>query len=133
MKIKLGSTYLCGSATSDGDARRSDGTPMGPRDVRVGENPGVTLREYIGADRVDGEHVRCDSGTVTFGVTRVFASESAAAAYALVGHRAEAKEGAFTVEGVGITGNVVYAHAVCSSKQISHVGCAVAVNYTIQG
>lgn len=128
MRIKLGSTYLCGSEQLDGDVRNSTGVPMGPQNIRVQENPGAVLREYVGADRVEGERVRCDSGTVSFGTTRIFANESQATVWAMLGHRAEAVEGALVVDG-----NTVYQKAVVASKQVSQVGVAVATQYTIQG
>ena len=128
MRILLGSTYLCGSAELDGDVRNSAGVPMGPQNIRVQENPGAAIREYVGADRVEGEHVRCDSGTVSFGTTRIFASESAATAWAMAGHREEAVEGALVVDG-----ETVYRKAVVTSKQVSQVGVAVATQSTIQG
>ena len=123
MTISIGSTVLC-----TGLERRQDGTPMGPRDVSVNEVPGAAIREYVGADRVEGEHVKCDAGTLSFGVTRVFPTVDEATAYAVVGHRAEACEGELTVDG-----RVVYPKAVVTAKQISQVGVAVVVNYTIQG
>lgn len=128
MRIKLGSTYICGSAELDGDVRNSTGVPMGPQGVRVQENPGAVIREYVGADRVDGERVRCDSGTVSFGTTRIFANESQATEWAMYGHRAEAVEGALVVDG-----KTVYQKAVVTAKNVSQVGVAVATQYTIQG
>ena len=128
MRILLGSTFLCGSAELDGDVRNSTGVPMGPQNVRVQENPGAVLREYVGADRVEGERVRCDSGTVSFGTTRIFGTEAEATAWAMTGHRAEAVEGALVVDG-----ETVYRKAVVTSKQVSQVGVAVATQYTIQG
>ena len=69
MTIKLGSYVLCA-----GDTRNSAGDPVGPQNLRLQETPGVAVREFVGADRVKPEHVRSDSGSVTFGVTRTFAS-----------------------------------------------------------
>ena len=128
MRILLGSTYLCGSAELDGDVRNSTGVPMGPQGIRVQENPGTAIREYIGADRVEGEHVRCDSGTLTFGTTRIFTTEAEATAWAMCGHRAEAVEGALVVDG-----QTIYPKAVVTSKQVSQVGVAVATQYTVEG
>lgn len=128
MRIQLGSTYICGSAELDGDVRNSAGVPMGPQNIRVQENPGAVLREYVGADRVEGERVRCDSGTVSFGTTRIFATEAEATAWAMTGHREEDVEGALVVDG-----ETVYEKAVVTSKQVSQVGVAVATQYTIQG
>lgn len=128
MRIQLGSTYLCGSEELDGDVRNSSGVPMGPHDIRVQENPGVTIREYVGADRVEGEHVRCDSGTMSFRTTRIFASEADATSWAMTGHREEEKSGALVVDD-----ETVYAKGVVTAKQVSQAGLAVVTQYTIQG
>lgn len=128
MRIQLGSTYLCGSAGLDGDVRNSSGVPMGPQNIRVQETPGAVLREYIGADRVEGERVRCDSGTISFGTTRIFDSEAHATEWAMTGHRDEVKSGQFKIDG-----KVVFQKAVMTSKQVSQVGVAVATQYTVQG
>ena len=55
---------LNGSVLSTGDARRTDGSPFGVANVTVGENPGAEVREFVGADRVFGEWVRCNHGVV---------------------------------------------------------------------
>ena len=89
MTITLGNTTLCA-----GQARNSTGSPVGPRDIKDAETPGVVLREYVGADRVAGDRVRCDHGVVTFGVTRTYGSVADATAYALTGHRSEDTVGA---------------------------------------
>ena len=87
-----------------------------------------TMDIKVIAAALGGEHVKCDAGTLSFGVTRVFPTVDAATEYAMVGHRAEPCEGALTVDG-----QTVYPKAVVTAKQISQVGVAVAVNYTIQG
>ena len=76
MTITLGSTTLVA-----GQVRSQDGSPIGPTDLVIDLAPGVEIRSYVGADRVTGEHVRCDHGTVTFGATRTFATPEAALAY----------------------------------------------------
>ena len=93
-----------------------------------GAAPGVEQREYVGADRIRPEHVRCDHGSMTFQATRVFANVAAAAAYALVGHRSEPVEGALKY---GAT--TIYPNACVTSRRIGMVGCTVVVNYTIEG
>lgn len=123
MTIQIADTVICA-----GSERRQDGAPMGPSDVSVDETPGAAIREYVGADRVEGEHVKCDAGTLSFGVTRVFPTVDEATAYAVVGHRAEPCEGELTVDGLP-----VYPKAVVTAKRVAQVGVAVAVNYTIQG
>ena len=119
-----------GSATtlcSDG-ARSVDGAPVGPGDLAIAEAPGVELRQYVGADRITSEHVRCDHGTMSFNVTRVFGSEALATAYALVGHRSEPVEGELKY---GST--TIYPKASVTSRRIGMVGCTVVVSYTIEG
>ena len=119
-----GSAYvLC----SDGE-RSVDGSPVGPGNLAINEAPGVEQREFVGADRIRPEHVRCDHGTMSFQTTRVFATVAAASAYALVGHRSE------PVEGVLAYGSTtIFPKACVTSKRIGMVGCTVVVNYTIEG
>ena len=123
MTITLGSTTLCA-----GQARNTTGSPVGPNDLRMQLAPGVAIREYVGADRVQGEHVRCDSGSVSFGVTRTFATPEAALAYISGAFLSEDSEGALKF---GET--TVFANAAVTQRTAAHVGCTVAVNYTIQG
>ena len=107
-----------------GDARNSAGDPVGPSDLRMAETPGAVLREYVGADRVEGEHVRCDSGSVSFGVTRTFAT--VAGAYLAEPKKGVLKFGDAAVFGAGHV-------SVVTQRTMALVGCTVAVNYTIQG
>ena len=123
MQIKLGDTILCA-----GTARNSDGQPIGPDGLTVAEVPGIAKRDYIGADRTVSEHVKCNHGTVSFSVSRVFPSVDAALDYALGGIYEEAVEGALVCGG-----RTVFEHAAVTNRQVSHVGCAVAVGYTIEG
>ena len=116
-------TTLCSDAT-----RSVDGAPVGPGNLRFVEAPGVEIREYVGADRVQPENVRCNHGTITFQATRVYATQALAAAYALAGHLSEPVEGALKY---GTT--EIFAHACVTSRQIGMVGCTVVVNYTIEG
>ena len=116
-------TVLC----SDGE-RSVDGAPVGPGNLAINEVPGVEMREFVGADRVTPENVRCNHGTMAFQATRVFGSVALAAAYALVGHRSE------PVEGVLKYGSsTIFAKACVTSKRIGMVGCTVVVNYSIEG
>ena len=123
--------YAAGSAAtvlcSDGE-RSVNGAPVGPGNLSMAEAPGVEMREYVGADRVAPEHVRCNHGTLTFQATRVYATAAAAAAYALAGHLAEPVEGELKY---GET--TIFAHACVTSRRIGMVGCTVVVNYTIEG
>ena len=123
MEIKLGNTKLC-----EGQTRNNTGAPVGPRDIRDAETPGVVIREYVGADRVVGDRVGCDHGTVTFGVTRTFSSVALATAYALVGHRSEDTVGALMYDDT-----TIFENAAVTRREISQVGCTVVVNYTIEG
>ena len=123
MELKLGDTVL-----STGDARRSDGNPFGVGGITVSETPGAEIREYVGADRVEGEHVRCDHGSVSFQTHRVFPPVEAAVAWAMFGHREEAKAGALV-----FGGNTVFAKAVVTAKRLSQVGVAVVTQYTVEG
>lgn len=117
-----------------GDARNSGSSPnpMGPQNVRRGEKPGAVLREYVGADRVDGEWVKCDSGVLSFGVTRIFDTEAHAAAFALTGFGTEPREGALTAT-IGNETITLFAHCVITSRESAQVGVAVATQYTIEG
>ena len=123
MELKLGDTVL-----STGDARRSDGNPFGVGGITVSETPGAEIREYVGADRVEGEHIRCDHGSVSFHTHRVFPTVEAAVAWAMFGHREEAKAGALV-----FGGNTVFAKAVVTAKRLSQVGVAVVTQYTVEG
>lgn len=123
MTIALGETTLCA-----GQGRSSDGSPVGPSGLRMELAPGVALRELVGADRVQGERAGCDHGTVSFGVTRVFATPEAALAW---------MRGAFLAEDAAgelrFGDAVVFARAAVTGRVAAAVGCAVAVSYTIEG
>ena len=129
MTITLGNTTLCaGQARVTGTPIGNVGDPVGPSDLRMQLAPGVAIREYVGADRVQGEHVRCDSGSVSFGVTRTFATPEAALAYISGAFLSEASAGALKF---GET--TVFAKAAVTQRTAAHVGCTVAVNYSITG
>ena len=117
-----------------GDARNSGSTPnpMGPQNVHRAEKPGAALREYVGADRVQGEWVKCDAGTLTFGVTRIFPSEAAAAAFALTGFGSEPRAGALTATQGDQTVDL-FTKCVVTGRESSQVGVAVYTQYTIEG
>lgn len=118
-------TILCA-----GDTRNSSGDPVGPQNLRIAETPGADLREYVGADRVEGDHVRCDSGSVSFGVTRTFADEAAALAWVSGSFISEAKSGVLKFGTTAVFGNK---KSAVTQRVAAVVGCTVAVNYTIQG
>ena len=116
-------TILCSDGT-----RSVNGAPVGPGNLSVVEAPGVEMREYVGADRVEPENIRCNHGTITFQATRVYSSAALAAAYALAGHLSE------PVEGVLKYGSTtIFPKACVTSRRIAMVGCTVVVNYTIEG
>ena len=124
MQLKIGDTVL-----SAGDSRPSTpGTPFGVSGITVSENPGVEVREFVGADRVFGELVLCNHGVVSFRTTRIFASVGDAVAWAMSGHRGEPAAGKLVYGG-----NTVFENAVVTSKRLSHVGVAVITQYTIEG
>lgn len=123
MTITLGNTTLCA-----GQARNTTGSPVGPNDLRMQLAPGVAIREYVGADRVQGEHVRCDSGSVSFGVTRTFATPEAALAYISGAFLSEDSAGALKFDD-----QTVFANAAVTQRTAAVVGCTVAVNYSITG
>lgn len=104
------------------------GKAIGPANLRLSLAPGVVLREYVGADRVQGEHVRCDHGTASFDVERIFETPEDALAYVRGAFLSEASEGALR-----FGDDVVFAQAAVTSRSCAVVGCAVAVSYTIEG
>ena len=127
------------SKLCEGDVRDTTGKPMGPRDLRIQLTPGVAIREFVGADRVQPEHVKCDSGSISFGVTRTFATPEAAITYATSTFLNEPNEGVLTVGttkifGTRTVGNTtVDAKCVVTQRALAVVGCSVAVNYSITG
>ena len=124
MTITLGSTTLVA-----GQARNSTGSPVGPSNLRIAETPGVAAREYVGADRVQPEHVLCDSGTLTFGVTRTYGSVANALAYLSGAFLSEASEGQLKFDNANVFG----AKSVVTQRVAALVGRTVAINYTITG
>ena len=112
-----------------GQSRNSTGDPVGPSDLRMAVTPGVAMREYVGADRVQPEHVRCDSGSVSFGATRTFATEALALAYIATTIHDEASEGQLMFGERPVFG----AKSVVTQRVAALVGRTVHVNYTIQG
>lgn len=120
---------LCAGSTRNAGSSPS---PMGPENVNRSERPGAAIREYVGADRIHGERVKCDSGVLSFGVTRIFDSAANAAAFALTGFGTEPREGALTAE-VGSDTVTIFAHCVITSRETAQVGVAVHTRYTIEG
>lgn len=123
MDITLAGTVLCSDGT-----RSVDGAPVGPGNLAISEVPGVVSREYVGADRTAAENVRCHHGTMTFEAARIFASESLAASYALVGHRSEPLTGELKYGS-----ETIYANAGVTNKRLGLNGRCVTVIYTIEG
>lgn len=126
MTITLDSTELC-----KGQTRNADGDAVGPRNLRVQLAPGVAVREFAGADRVQPEHVRSDSGTVSFGVTRTFGSVEAALGYIAGTFIGEASEGQLKFGDTDVFGEN---HKSAVTQRVAAlVGRTVAVEYTITG
>lgn len=123
MTVTLGDTTLVATQT-----RNSTGSPIGPASLTMSLAPGVALREYIGAERVTGEHLRCDRGVVSFSVERIYASPAAALDYVTGGFLGEDCEGELKFDG-----DTVFRNAAVTSRSVAVVGCAVAVSYTIEG
>ena len=126
MTITLGNTTLCA-----GQTRNSTGSPVGPSDLRMQLAPGVAVREYVGADRVRPEHVRSDSGSVTFGVTRTFVTVAAALAYLKGDFISEASEGQLKFDDTDVFG--ANHKSVVTQRTAALVGCTVAISYSITG
>lgn len=123
MTIMLGDTTLAAT-----QSRNSSGSPIGPANLTMTLSPGVALREYVGAERVTGEHLRCDRGVVSFSVERIYTTPAAALEYVTGGFLSEDSEGELKFDG-----DTVFKNAVVSSRSVAVVGCAVAVSYTIEG
>lgn len=122
MKITLGDFELVST-----QARNNTGAPVGPQNLRLSDMPGVVKREYIGKTRIEPEDVRVHSGSCTFDVHREFASVADALAY-VAGIVNEQVEGELKFDST-----VVFDNAAVTSRVVVHVGCSVAVSYTIEG
>lgn len=118
-----GTTTLVASQT-----RNTTGAPIGPEDLRGSDAPGVVTHDYIGAAREHPEVIRCNHGSVSFGVTRTFASVDAAAAYMAGSFWTEGSEGALYFDN-----RRVFEFAAVTSRIYAWVGCTVKINYTIEG
>ena len=111
-----------------GQERNTTGSPIGPEDQRGSDTPGVVTRDYIGAAREHPELVRCNHGSVSFGVTRTFASVSSAETYMETTFWSEGSEGALYFGSTKI-----FDFACVTSRTYAWVGNTVKVNYTIEG
>ena len=104
---------------------------LGTTDLVEQQDRDKAMREYVGADRVEPEHVRCDSGTVSFGVTRTFADVASALTYLSSTFLSEPSEGELKFDSVSVFGT---GHkSVVTQRVAALVGCTVAVNYSITG
>lgn len=135
MTITLVNSSVSPAATTtlvDGQSRLVGtgnwGKGIGPANLRMNLAPGVVLREYVGADRVQGEHVKCDHGTISFDIERIFETPAAALAYIKGEFLSEQSEGALKFDN-----DTVFAQAAVTNRLAAVVGCAVAVSYTIEG
>ena len=104
------------------------GKAVGPGNMRMSLSPGVVMREYVGADRVQGEHIKCDKGSVAFDVERIFETPADALKYICTDFLKEQSEGALMFDD-----DIVFAKAAVTSRISAIVGCALAVSYTIEG
>lgn len=123
MTIQLGSTTLC-----HGDSR-TPGEASGPINLTVSEVPGVAVREFIGADRVEPEHLGCNAGTVSFTVARTYGNVNAALNYVESGISSEAVEGQLKFGSTNVFGK----KSVVTNRTVQLIGCSVRITYTIQG
>lgn len=123
MVITLGKATLAAT-----QSRNSTGSPIGPANLTMSLSPGVALREYVGADRVTGEHLKCDRGVVTFSIERIYSTPGDALGYVTGDFLSEDCEGELKFDG-----DTVFRDAVVTSRSVAVVGCAVAVNYVIEG
>ena len=135
MTIKLVNSSIAPAVTTvlvDGQERfvgeGAWGKGVGPANLRMALSPGVVMREYVGADRVQGEHIKCDKGSVTFDIERIFETPAAALEFIRGDFLKEQSEGALMFDDA-----VVFPHAAVASRISAVVGCAVAVSYTIEG
>lgn len=122
MKITIGDFELVST-----QARNNTGSPVGPKNLRLSDQPGVVKREYIGKTRIEPEDVRVHSGSCVFDVHRKFATVEDALAY-VAGIINEPTEGALMFDST-----TVFAKAAVTSRSVAHIGCSVAVSYTIEG
>ncbi len=88
-----GAAYLL--AQSPG--RPQDGTPIGPDAMEYSVSKGVLDREPVGADGIVSEPCGCDRRTLTFGVSRHYATEALAVAAAASLEQACPPKGAVTI------------------------------------
>ena len=111
-----------------GQGRNTTGDAIGPEDFRCSDAPGVVTHDFIGAARETPELVRCNHGTVSFGVTRTFADVASAAAYMASDLWTEGASGSLKFDST-----TVFDTACVTSRVTAWVGCTVKINYTIEG
>ncbi len=108
--------------------RSGDGSPVGPDGLEFRTEKGVLDREPIGADGIDSEHVGCDRRTLTFAVTRVYASEQ----QALAG--LAALEAGCPAQGkVTLGGKDLIEKATLRGLSARLKGCELSAVYTFEG
>ena len=123
MQITIGNTVLCA-----GQERNQTGSPVGPEDFRGSDTPGVVTHDYVGAEREHPELIRCNHGSISFGVTRTFADEESAAAYMARYFWMEGSAG-----NLNFGDTTIFATACVTNRTYAWVGRTVKVNYTIEG
>ena len=123
MIIKLGSIVLCA-----GDASSTSGDPTGPDGLNVRLSPGTEDYEYINADGIDSEHVGCDRVSVSFGVTRTYATVAAAQSAAVSLNVNAPRQGALTADSA-----TLITQATLRDMDIRQVGCSLLIRYSFEG
>lgn len=123
MEITIGDTVLCA-----GQERNKTGSPIGPEDFRGVDAPGVVTHDYVGAEREHPELIRCNHGSISFGVTRTFANIGEAAAYMATDFWTEGSTGELR-----FGSRTIFATACVTQRAYAWVGCTVQVSYTIEG
>lgn len=137
IQFKIGTYLLC----EDGE-RSTGGSPVGPIDGKGALVPGAEDREFIGADGIEPEHVGCDRKSLSFSVSRVYATPAAAlAAWAAMlqpptaenlAAGAVPREGALTVTDGSAVSDVM-SKARLASLECVQVGVALALRYSFEG
>jgi len=122
MEIKIDNAVLC-----FGDHQTTAGDAIGPDNLRIRLQRGVDVFEYIGSAGITSEHKGCDRKSISFSVTRTYASVATAEASVLTVMGLD-MEGAVTVDGNSFMalGNVL-------TLDIAQIGCSLICSYQIEG
>ncbi len=123
MTITLANTTLCA-----GDTRSVAGAPIGPDNLRGSLAPGVLDRAYIGAPGVKPLEIGNDRGSISFSVTRTYATSADALAYISGSFLTEARFGELK-----LGDSTIMTNAAVRDRRFAHFGCTVIVSYQIEG